>query len=142
MNKELLRKDRKKRRKWKQFKQTGEICYFEEYQKLERSVKKDVKKAKKTYERKIANNNKDNKAFNRYIKNNSAIKDTIGPLKNQTGDITNDEAEMAEILNRYFSSVFTQETDDVSPTTETNNCGEEIRTTKFNKKDILNAIKS
>lgn len=141
MTRDLLRTVRKKRRKWKQFKLTGDLRHFEQYKDLEIAVKKSVKVAKKKYEKKIANNKKDKRAFNLYIKNGSSVKDSIGPLKTTTGDITNNENEMAEILNTYFSSVFTKETGDETPSTETCDCNEEINTIQFTKVNILNAIK-
>ena len=33
----------------------------------------------------------------------------MGPLKNSTGRVARDEGEMAGLLNRYFSSTFTQQ---------------------------------
>ncbi len=33
----------------------------------------------------------------------------MGPLRNSTGRVVSDESEMAGLLNRYFSSTFTQE---------------------------------
>ena len=33
----------------------------------------------------------------------------MGPLRNSTGRVVGDESEMAGLLNRYFSSTFTQE---------------------------------
>ena len=33
----------------------------------------------------------------------------MGPLRNSTGRVVSDEGEMAGLLNRYFSSTFTQE---------------------------------
>lgn len=47
---------------------------------------------------------------------------------------------MAEILNTYFSSVFTPETNDEIPQTEKINCIDEIFNIKFTKADILKAI--
>ena len=140
MTRDLLRKVRKKRRVWKQYKLTGAPRHYDNYKELELSVKKSVKNAKKNYERKIANNSKDNRAFNRYIKNNNSCKETIGPLKTSTKTITNNEKEMAEILNTYFSSVFTQETSDEIPTPESTNCMEEIYNIKFTRADIVKTI--
>jgi hypothetical protein len=37
------------------------------------------------------------------------IRSAIGPLKNDSGKITYDNQEMAEILNSFFASVYTKE---------------------------------
>ena len=51
MNRELLRLVRRKRRKWKLYKQTGRIQHYEDYRTLEQSVKKSVKTQRKTMRR-------------------------------------------------------------------------------------------
>ena len=52
MTRDLLRIVRKKRRKWKQYKLTGDHRHYEEYKELEQIVKKSVKTAKKSTRKK------------------------------------------------------------------------------------------
>ena len=49
------------------------------------------------------------KTFANYIKSKSKTVTSIGPLKNSSGSLISSEKEMAEILNRFFASVFTKE---------------------------------
>ena len=42
----------------------------------------------------------------------------MGPLRNSTGRVVSDESEMAGLLNRYFTSTFTQEQSGELPTAE------------------------
>ena len=42
------------------------------------------------------------------MKSKSAVRETIGPLKNGN-KLIYDDKEMSDILNNYFASVFTQE---------------------------------
>ena len=58
----------------------------------------------------MAKNIKHNiKAFFKYIRGKEQVRTSVGPLKNSTGRVVSDESEMAGLLNRYFSSTFTQE---------------------------------
>ena len=43
------------------------------------------------------------------MRSKQRTKDKIGPLKNNTGDIVDDDVDAANVLNNYFSSVFTIE---------------------------------
>ncbi len=57
----------------------------------------------------MAKNIKHNsKAFFKYIRGKEQVRISVGPLRNSTGRVVCDESEMAGLLNRYFSSTFTQ----------------------------------
>ena len=49
------------------------------------------------------------KAFFKYIRGKEQVRTSVGPLRNSTGRAVSDESEMAGLLNRYFTSTFTQE---------------------------------
>ena len=49
------------------------------------------------------------KSFYKYIKRSRVTKKRVGSLKDQQGHLCADPQEMAEILNEYFSAVFTVE---------------------------------
>jgi hypothetical protein len=49
------------------------------------------------------------KKFTNYIKSKTKARTGIGPLKKADGTLTTDGREMADILNGFFSSVFTKE---------------------------------
>ena len=51
------------------------------------------------------------KGFYSYIKSKRIVRDKIGPLENQGGQLCVEPREMGEILNDFFSSVFTKEKD-------------------------------
>ena len=58
----------------------------------------------------MAKNIKHNsKTFFKYIRGKEQVRTSVGPLRNSTGRVVSDENEMAGLLNRYFSSTFTQE---------------------------------
>jgi hypothetical protein len=52
---------------------------------------------------------KDTKAFYTYVKGNTKIKDTVGPLMEKAGTIVTDDRRAASLLNDQFVSVFTEE---------------------------------
>jgi hypothetical protein len=69
-----------------------------------------VKKAKRRKERDLVRSeDRNGKKFTNYIKSKTRSRTGIGPLKKPDGTMTADGREMADILNGFFSSVFTQE---------------------------------
>ena len=66
--------------------------------------------AKRGMEKKLANSKESNsRHFANYIKSKTKSKVSIGPLKNKDGKMITEESEIAEELNGFFSSVFTEE---------------------------------
>ena len=49
------------------------------------------------------------KSFYRYVRSISKTKDVIGPLKDNEGQVVNDDRTMCGLLNDFFTSVFTHE---------------------------------
>ena len=52
------------------------------------------------------------KSFYAYVRSKQKVRDKVGPLENNRGNIISYGFQMAEVLNEYFSSVFT--TEDIS----------------------------
>ena len=80
------------------------------YRAKEKEVQKAVPEAKRKMERELARN-KDNNSrnFARYVKSKTKSRTTIGPLIREGGVMVTENKDMAEILNKYFKSVFTRE---------------------------------
>ena len=58
----------------------------------------------------MAGNIKNNsKSFYAYVRSKQKVRDKVGPLENNRGNIISDEFQIAEVLNEYFSSVFITE---------------------------------
>ena len=71
----------------------------------------EIRKSKRTLGKKLAGNIKnDSKSF--YVRSKQKVREKVGPLENNKGNIISDGFQMAEALNEYFSSVFT--TEDIS----------------------------
>ena len=54
----------------------------------------------------------DSKTVYAYVRSKQKVRDKVGPLENISGNTISDGFQMAEVLNEYFSSVFT--TEDIS----------------------------
>ena len=83
---------------------------YEKY-KVKRDLSKKINNvALKDYESKLANNIKrDSKSFFSYVNNKKKLVKKIGPLKRPNGDVVEDNVESVNIINEYFSSVFSKE---------------------------------
>jgi len=126
VTREVQRKRRAKNKAWKKFqklkKDVKDGQDGDRVERLENSQRNYVNKrnicnnanriAIKSFEQKLARNVKvDSKSFYNYVRSRQKRKGRVGPLKKEDGDgeVIVDEVEAAEVLNKYFSSVFTLE---------------------------------
>ncbi|GAB0207435.1 hypothetical protein GRJ2_003209100 [Grus japonensis] len=106
MNKELLGKVKHKKEAYRGWKQ-GQVAW-EEYRETVRAARDQVRKAKALIEISLARDVKDNKkSFYRYVSDKRRMRENVGPLRNETGDLVAQDMEKAEVLNDFFASVFT-----------------------------------
>jgi len=106
MTTEILRAIRKKRRLWKKARTQADR---DEYEKEEKRVKNVIRAAKRKFEKNIAfEDAKNKKPFFNYVRKKTKARSGIGPLK-EGGRVVSDDTEMADVLNEFFSSVFTRE---------------------------------
>ena len=76
--------------------------------------------SKRNFEHKLAKNIKsDSKSFYAYLRSKENIRDKVGPLEENVGNIITQGYLMAEELNMHFSSVFTREDTSSLPVPET-----------------------
>ena len=70
----------------------------------------EIRESKRNFERKLAANIKqDSKSFFAYIISKQKVKDVVGPLKYSDGLVITKGKKMADVLNIYFSLIFTLE---------------------------------
>ncbi|GAB0205472.1 mitochondrial enolase superfamily member 1 [Grus japonensis] len=106
MNKELLGKVKQKKEAFRGWKQ-GQVAW-EEYRETVQAARDQVRKAKALIEISLARDVKDNKkSFYRYASDKRRMRENVGPLRNETGDLVTQDMEKAEVLNDFFASVFT-----------------------------------
>ena len=112
-----------------------------------REVSKLIRKAKLEHEDKIATMVKENpKAFFAHVNSRKPIKSSIGPLKDNSDRIISSDEGMANILNEYFSTVYTNEDTSSIPnapiTYQGNEPLEKIIITEDMVKDKIKKLKS
>ena len=91
---------------WRVYKHTGNVEDYTNYK--EALATTEIRKSKITFEKKLAGNIKnDSKSFYAYVRSKQKVRDKVGPLENNSENIISDGFQMAEVLNEYFSSVFT-----------------------------------
>ncbi|GAB0204525.1 mitochondrial enolase superfamily member 1 [Grus japonensis] len=106
MNKELLGKAKQKKEAYRGWKQ-GQVAW-EEYRETVRAAREQVRKAKALTEISLARDVKDNKkSFYRYVSDKRRMRENVGPLRNEMGDLVTQDMGKAEVVNDFFASVFT-----------------------------------
>ena len=98
---------------WRVYRRTRKDEDYANYKEALNLATTEIRKSKRTFKKKLASNIKnDSKSFYAYARSKQKVRDKVGPLENNRGNIISDGFEMAEVLNEYFSSVFT--TEDIS----------------------------
>ena len=95
---------------WQRFRDRKTERDEERYLYYQRMVDKEVKEAKRKLEERLGKNIKeDRKGFFKYARSKMKIKEAVGPIEDEDGNILVDEKKMAEAFGEFFKSVFTQE---------------------------------
>ena len=95
---------------YRNYRLTREPQTYNRYKEIEAHVKQLIKDSVKRFEQKFGENIKtDSKSFYKYVKSKQQVKDSIGLLKGQNGELSSDSKFMAEELNDFFASSFTRE---------------------------------
>jgi len=110
LTQKVLRCIKSKHKLWRKWKNHDDYMDHLAYKKQANKARKAVRLAKKEFERKIAQNIKnDSKSFYTYTKSKSKSKPSIGPLIDSNEQLVCTDKEMSDLLNTYFASVFTNE---------------------------------
>ena len=126
LSKEAFGKMRYRQNMWRVYKHTGKDKDYEVYKEALNSATNEVRKAKRNFEHKLAQNIKsDSKSFYAYVRSKQNVRDKVGPLEDNAGNIITEGCSMAEELNVHFSSVFTREDTSSLPVPETKFNGSE-----------------
>ena len=126
LSKEAFRKMRYKQNMWRVYKHTGKDKDYEVYIEALNAATNEIRKAKRNFEHKLAQNIKsDSKSFYAYVRSKQNVRDKVGPLEDNAGNIITEGCLMAEELNVHFSSVFTREDTSSLPVPETKFNGSE-----------------
>ena len=113
LSKEAIRKILLKQTMGRVYRRTRKDEDYANYKEALNIATTEIRKSKRTFEQKLAGNIKnDSKSLYVYVRSKQKVRDNVGPLENNRGNIISDGFQMAEVLNEYFSSVFT--TEDIS----------------------------
>ena len=111
---------------WRVYKHTGKDTDYDGYKEALNAATNEVRKSKRNFEHKLAQNIKsDSKSFYAYVRSKQNVRDKVGPLEENFGNIVTQGFLMAEELNMHFSSVFTREDTSSLPVPETKFKGSE-----------------
>ena len=110
MSNKALRKIKKKYKLFKRFLKTKNGYDYLKYIEMRNSCKKEIRKAKRRHEKRIADDCKNNpKSFWKYVHEQTKSKQGIGTLKDKDGNLITTEVDKANTLNDFFASVYTKE---------------------------------
>ena len=95
---------------WRVYKHTGKDKDYADYKEALNAATNVVRHFKRNCECKLAQNIKsDCKSFYGYVKNKQKVRDKVGPLEDNAGNVVTQGFLMADELNLHFSSIFTRE---------------------------------
>ncbi len=95
---------------WKKYCGSKQYQAYLKYKSALNRATNVVKKARRKLECKLAKNVKSNpKGFFKYARSKTRTKDKVGPLTYENGETITNDSKTADVLNEYFSSVFTPE---------------------------------
>ena len=141
MQQNVMRIIRKKKRLWATYQRTKEFEEYQAYKRVEKETRKVVRQAKKKFERKLAKEAKSKpKMFYSYLKSKMSNRQSVGPLKDGESVVSDDER-MANVLNKFFVSVFTEE-NPVLPEASKRNFQTMLDQVNFPKEAVLVKIKA
>jgi ribonuclease P/MRP protein subunit RPP40 len=110
VNRAVSKSSRGKSKAWKKYQNQKTRENLDKYKIKLKKSRDAIRTAKRNYEKKLAQDVKTNcKGFYAYVRSKQRTKERVGPLKNSMGKVVEEDVEAANLLNDYFSSVFTIE---------------------------------
>ena len=111
---------------WRVYKHTGKDHDCVVYKEAVNAATNEVRKSKRNCWLKLTQHIKsDSKSVYAYVRSKQNVRDKVGPLEDNAGDIITEGFLMAEELYMHFSSVFTKEDTNSLPVPETKYNGSE-----------------
>ncbi|CAM5075663.1 unnamed protein product [Natator depressus] len=105
LNSEILADLKHKKEAYKKWK-IGQMTR-DEYKNIAWACRSEIRKAKSHLEMQLARDVKSNKkGFFRYVGNKKKVKESVGPLLNEGGNLVTEDVVKANVLNTFFASVF------------------------------------
>ena len=110
-NNELKQQVKRKHKAWKEYVRTRETQEYKAYVSQRNLTTHMIRKAKREYEAMLVGKMKtEPQKLYKYIRSQLKVRAMVGPLeKKKTGNLTENDTEVAEALNAFFESVFVEE---------------------------------
>ncbi|KAK3895087.1 hypothetical protein Pcinc_001182 [Petrolisthes cinctipes] len=110
MNRRLRTMIARKKEAWKKYRARRSAGRREQYNDIRNEVTREVRTAKYEYERRVALDSKTTaKYFWAYVRSKTTVKDSISKLKTTTGEIAENDKEIAQEMNKAFNGVYVKE---------------------------------
>ena len=99
--------EKKKHYAWKRFKESNTNQGWSEYKKERNKLRKNIRKARRLFERKIAKNaGKNKRSFFKYVNSRLTVRPEITAIKGENGQQLENDTDITESIAKYFNSVY------------------------------------
>ena len=116
---------------------------MKEYKRVEKEVSNKIRNAKRKLEKGLVSGpDKNNRKYTQYVKSKTKSRTPVGPLVTKEKKIVTENKEMAEILNQFFSSVFTKEDLSYIPDAEMENVESTMRPVQVTRREVEKKIRN
>ena len=141
MTRDTLKLKDLKAKLWSRYKHSRTHYDRERYRRVKNELRATTRRLRETFESNIAKEVKNHpKKFWAYVNSRTKTKSKIPPLKDDDGSKAITAAEKAETLNRFFSSVFTEENLDNIPDDHRDFIGEFLDTFIISPEMVLKKL--
>ena len=140
MNWRIMRIWKRKYFAWRRYTESKGYQRYREYKKEANRMKKEARKAKREYEKKLAREIRHNKrAFFRYVNSKLTVRPEISQMQNDLGHLVDNDKDICSILGKYFNSVYIPQSNDEMPDMEIL-CDNQIREMKITREEIKTGL--
>ena len=116
MNDRIMKLWKKKYHAWKRFSESNTYQAWKDYKKESNKLRKNIRKARRLFERKIAKNaGKNKRSFFKYVNSRLTVRPEITAIKGENGQLYEDDRGICEALAKYFNSVYLPHSDEQMP---------------------------
>lgn len=130
-----------KRKKWKRYKYSRSRVAYTDYATSRNTCTNTIRNSKISYEKKIAMESKMNsKSFWKYVNSKLKTRSGVSNLKNVDSTITSNDQEKVNVLNDFFSSVFTR-TDNLNEQPYVQEMNTRLEDIEIRPVDVLKKLK-
>ena len=113
MTREAMMLKNRKRRLWMEYTRSRDDISFARYVRCRNDLRRLTRNLRRNFEQRLVDNLKDNpKSFWRYVSSRTKSRSGVENLRSEDGELTTNDSEKAEALNRFYTAVCTIEPDD------------------------------